>query len=74
MIRSELAARDPASATRIEQKTFGAVNERWGNVNLEHALREDVKWMKGQALMRVEGIDVKGFMYDIESGKINRVV
>ena len=74
MIRAELAARDPASATSLEQRTFGAINEKWGNLNLEHALRKDVQWMKDQPLMRVEGIDVKGFMYDIKSGEVNRVV
>lgn len=55
--------------------TFGAVQDRYGYGSQEDAIRDDVKWLKEQPLMRLgRGIDVKGYLYDIKSGKLEEVV
>ena len=74
-IRSEWVERDPSSKGHVEQMVFGAVQSRYGHDSLEGALRDDVQWLKGQPLLRNgEGINVKGFVYDIKSGKLKEVV
>ena len=54
---------------------FGAVQSRYGYSRQEDALSDDVNWLKEQSLMRKgDGINVKGFLYDIQSGKLKEVV
>ncbi len=74
-IRSEWAERDPSSKSGAGSRTFGAVQERYGYGKQEDAIRDDVKWLKEQPLMRMgQGINVKGYLYDIRSGKLHEVV
>jgi carbonic anhydrase len=73
-IRSEWAERDPSSKSQVDQMTFGAVQEQYGYDKQENALRDDVKWLKEQPLMRRgQGINIKGYLYDIKSGKLHEV-
>lgn len=40
----------------------------------EH-IRNDVEWLKAQPLMRKgEGITIRGYLYDIKTGKLRMVV
>ena len=74
-IRSEWVERDPSFKSQVDQMTFGAVQERYGYGSQEDALRSDVKWLKEQPLMRMrDGINFKGYLYDIKSGKLHEVV
>jgi len=41
----------------------------------EEAVRKDVEWLKGQALVREQlKVGIKGFLYDIKTGKLREVV
>lgn len=41
---------------------------------VDESIRGDVEWMKSQPLMRAgKGIDVRGYLYDIKSGKLRHV-
>lgn len=55
--------------------TFGAVQERYGYGKQEEAIRDDVKWLKEQTLIRNgQGINIKGYLYDLKSGELHEVV
>ncbi|KAJ9605151.1 hypothetical protein H2200_010541 [Cladophialophora chaetospira] len=74
-IRSGWAERDPSSKLQVDEMTFGAVQARYGYDKQEDALRDDVKWLKEQPLVRkAQGINVKGYLYDLKSGKLQEVV
>ncbi|KAH7117139.1 carbonic anhydrase [Dendryphion nanum] len=40
--------------------------------DLEKAVKEDVEWLKGRAIE--EGINFTGWIYEVETGKVRRVV
>lgn len=61
--------------SQVDRMTFGAVQERYGYTKQDEALREDVQWLKNQPLMRKgQGINVKGYIYDIKTGQLREVV
>lgn len=55
--------------------TFGAVQSRYGYESQADGIREDVDWLKRQPLMRKgNGINIKGYLYDIKSGELQEIV
>lgn len=55
-----------AAAKEVEQVDFLTFQQ------LENAVREDVAWLKSKAVEK--GINLSGWVYEVETGKIRKVV
>jgi hypothetical protein len=84
------AKRAPEHRSHAGHNTpFGAVDKRYSLPfqtrplaanfgpfsNVDETIRNDVKWLKEQPLMRKgDGLTVGGYLYDIKTGKLRQVI
>ena len=66
---------DSVSKTRCTVPVPVVPNSRLTNFrSQEEAIRKDVQWLKEQPLLEYgKGMNIKGFLYDIKSGKLHPV-